>query len=151
MNIISYITEEVERQGHDTRALDGLERVGWMLEAWCWALYNCAHAPTVSAAIHLGHLIEPTKNKRGNVRGIPVWVGRNRTPDPRELEGLLFNLFDKKESMLPMDFYKEFEYIHPFVDGNGRTGKILLNWLNGSLLDPIFPPNDLFGRHIRNP
>jgi fido (protein-threonine AMPylation protein) len=41
--------------------------------------------------------------------------------------------------------------VHPFRDGNGRTGKILLNWLNQSLNAPIFPPSDLFGSPIRNP
>lgn len=35
--------------------------------------------------------------------------------------------------------------------GNGRTGKILLNWLNGTLLNPIFPPADFWGRPIQNP
>lgn len=38
-------------------------------------------------------------------------------------------------------WYKEFEDIHPFVDGNGRTGKILYNWLNGTLKVPTIPFN----------
>ena len=28
---------------------------------------------------------------------------------------------------------------HPFIDGNGRTGKIIYNWINSSLYDPILP------------
>lgn len=38
-------------------------------------------------------------------------------------------------------FYFEYEEIHPFRDGNGRTGKILYNYLLGSLNDPQMPPN----------
>jgi fido (protein-threonine AMPylation protein) len=53
--------------------------------------------------------------------------------------------------MTALEAYKEFEFIHPFEDGNGRTGKIILNWINGTLLDPIFPPNDIFGYEISNP
>ena len=37
--------------------------------------------------------------------------------------------------------YHIFQMIHPFRDGNGRTGKILFNWLRGSLNYPEMPPN----------
>jgi fido (protein-threonine AMPylation protein) len=53
--------------------------------------------------------------------------------------------------MAPLEAYVEYEEIHPFVDSNGRTGKIILNYLNGTLLDPIFPPNDIWGDWISNP
>jgi len=54
-------------------------------------------------------------------------------------------------AMEPLEAYKEFEYIHPFADGNGRTGKIILNWLSDTLRTPFFPPADLFGYPITNP
>jgi hypothetical protein len=38
-------------------------------------------------------------------------------------------------------FYFEYEEIHPFRDGNGRTGKILFNYLKGTLDNPQMPPN----------
>lgn len=38
-------------------------------------------------------------------------------------------------------FYFEYEQIHPFSDGNGRTGKILYNYLLDSMDDPVLPPN----------
>lgn len=48
------------------------------------------------------------------------------------------------DELSPDEFYVEFEKIHPFVDGNGRTGKILHNWLLGTLGDPVLI-KDYFG------
>lgn len=42
------------------------------------------------------------------------------------------------------DWYLCYEMIHPFADGNGRTGKILHNWLLGTLDDPVLV-EDYFG------
>ena len=42
------------------------------------------------------------------------------------------------------DWYLAYEWIHPFCDGNGRTGKILHNWLLGTLDAPVLVP-DYFG------
>lgn len=152
MNVIEYCTEEVTRQGHDILTLDGIERVGWMLNAWAYALDSATGGvrPSLDNVITLGRLIEPHKNKRG-IRTVGVRVGSRICPPPERVLPQLELLFKQRDILTPIEFYKSFEDIHPFVDGNGRTGKILLNWLNGTLLNPIFPPSNLWGRDIRNP
>jgi hypothetical protein len=153
MNVPEYVAEEVERQGHDLWLLDGIERVAWMMSAWCYALNALSRGdgkPTITDAIHLGTLIEPGKNVHG-IRTCGVRVGPRVCPPVERVPELLALLWESRDIMSPLEFYKEFELIHPFVDGNGRCGKILLNWLNESLLVPIFPPADLFGVLIKNP
>jgi hypothetical protein len=153
MNVIDYVREEVRRQGHDTSALDGIERVGWMLNAWSYALTlppPDKYLPSPELAITLGKMVEPVKNQCG-LRQCGVRVGTRICPDWRTLRKSLDVLFVNRQEHTPLEFYMEYELIHPFVDGNGRSGKIILNYLGGTLLSPIFPPNDFWGHWIRNP
>ena len=153
MNVIEYVTEEVERQGHDVTSLDGIERVGWMLNAWAWALNRFSDDErklTVDDVTHLGTLVEPGKNVSG-IRGCGVRVGSRICPPPDEVLPRMERLWKLQDEMTPIEFYKALLEIHPFVDGNGRSGKIILNLKNRTLLNPIFPPQDLFGYPIRNP
>ena len=150
MTVIEYVTEEVERQGHNTLALDGIERVTWMLRAWCFALRSKYRAPTVDDLVLIGRLIEPIKNE-DRIRRCGVRVGSKICPDYVLVPGMLDELWARSGQLAPLEFYRELLTIHPFVDGNGRSGKVILNWLNGTLLSPIFPPDDFWGSPIRNP
>ena len=148
-DIVEYITEEVVRQGHDVQKVDGIRRVRGMLEAWEWALGRSG-APQVIDVTTIGRMIEPVKNS-GGLRRVQVRVGWSKTPHPDVVPRMLDGLIEGQGRLAPLEFYKEFELIHPFEDGNGRTGKVLLNWLGGTLKKPVFPPKDFWGVVVLNP
>jgi len=151
---ITYVIEEVQRQGHNTDDwYDGGRRVLWMLDCWNYAM-ACQKAgqrlPQVEDTINLGTMMEQEANLDG-IRHCDVWVGGQACPPPEGLTQKLTDLFDVIRDYAPLDFYRAFLTIHPFKDGNGRTAKVLLNWISRTLESPYFPPNDFWGRSIRNP
>jgi Fic family protein len=72
----------------------------------------------------------------GRYRTVAVRVGRYVAPPAHEVSGLMFELLDWWKKQAPalspvlssaMLHYR-FEEIHPFADGNGRTGRALALW-----------------------
>ena len=151
--VVAYVTKEVRRQGHDVTKPDGIKRVGWMLDAWRRAmqLHSAGMVISIECIELLGATIEQGINaggfRKGNVRSGTTVI--NVAPD--EIVPRLERLLRPMPSMSPLEFYREFELIHPFYDGNGRTGKILLNWRADTLVSPTFPPNDFWRHWIENP
>ena len=152
MTVVEYCQEEVSRQGHDITQLDGIQRTAWMLDGWVYALKESEKVryPNVYDVIAIGQFVEPEKNRKG-LRSCGVRVGSRVCPSPERVSGLLAKVFLDIVTQPPLDFYRAYEIVHPFVDGNGRVGKILLAWGSRSLLEPKFPPNDFWGTIIRNP
>src|SRR5258708_7244572 len=135
-----YVKDEVRRQGYSPGTKDYELRVVWMLAAWAYAKSHEKERITLIHVLEVGRLCEQERNATGT-RRVGVAVGGNRKMDWRLGEGALENLLSHQDRLDPDIFYFEYETIHPFVDGNGRSGKILLNWRNGTLDDPIMPPN----------
>lgn len=92
----------------------------------------------------------------GQVRDRQNWIGGNNhnpcgadfvPPPPEEVEGLLLDVCDamREEHLPPLMqaalLHAQFETIHPFLDGNGRTGRALVQvCLRRRGLSPSYVP-----------
>jgi hypothetical protein len=139
MRVIQWAAEECQRQR------SGELSVACMLRAWDSALLS-VHAgddkPAEVDVLELAALIEPEKNANG-YRRCRVRVGADVKGPweevPRQMKLLMESIRDG--SLNADEAYRSFEQIHPFIDGNGRAGTLLWNWIRGTLGNPGHPPD----------
>jgi len=170
-DIAGFIHDEVVRQYHDPAIeSDGGVRIRQMRNAWEYAQAvenTLGHFdPTVEDILAIAGCVEPETNSLG-FRQCAVYIGdRMGVPykDVPELVERLVQVLPVAPEMYRVgfdlttttvrtqfqnirtadDWYILFQFIHPFGDGNGRTGKILHNWLLETLDDPVLVA-DYFG------
>ncbi len=73
----------------------------------------------------------------GRYRTVQVFIGTSLPPKPSDVPEKMANLLkwyaNNREKLNPLViasyFHAEFEKIHPFVDGNGRVGRLLMNFI----------------------
>ncbi len=106
------------------------------------AATECPFATADVAAIHrrvMAHA--PNRHIAGHVRAVQNWIGGNDynpcgadfvPPPPEHVSSLLADLTEavNREDLPPLVqaalIHAQFETIHPFEDGNGRTGRALV-------------------------
>ena len=109
--------------------------------------YNVPISESVIKQIHFLVLADK-KEDRGVYRRVPVHImGAQHEPvqpyliQPK-MEQLLLDFAESTEHIVTKlaRFHMEFEGIHPFIDGNGRTGRLLVNL---ELMKEGYPPIDI--------
>lgn len=129
-----------------------------------WLRRGLPFNQTLICAIHneLMQGVRGNNKHPGEIRRELVWIGpkgckmENATyvpPEPLSLAGYLKNLVDymnqtDHEALIQTAImHAQFEIIHPFCDGNGRTGRILiplLLWQRSRISAPMFYVSEFF-------
>lgn len=123
---------------------------------------------TMICGVHK-ELLEGARGKDkhpGEIRKEQVWIGPKGCPieeatyvppEPLSLKSHLDNLIDfmnlKDQEILVQTaiVHAQFEIIHPFSDGNGRTGRILIPlflWYKGLISAPMFCISEYFDENL---
>lgn len=83
----------------------------------------------------------------GRFRNIQVSVGGRLGANPNDVSGLISELLKivPKNWENVKQWHIDFEHIHPFEDGNGRVGRIILLW---HLLKNKLPVQVIYNRDV---
>lgn len=86
------------------------------------------------------------RTEQGWIGGTSPWDAHLVTPPPHHLDPLLTDLvaYLNRNDVDPVAqaavAHAQFEVIHPFADGNGRVGRILVGWILTRRLGLLTPP-----------
>ena len=128
------------------------------LKALIHSLYQLDEISVESIkSIHNSIMIDIDSEQAGTIRNMPNWIGSSQIsphnadyvpPHPEHLKLYLEQLvqFTKRKDLHPLVIaaftHAYFESIHPFADGNGRTGRILMQMIlyQSGFMNTLFIP-----------
>lgn len=127
------VTQEFIRESNLIEGIDDRKADIQSWNAWKWLRGQKRISQPVLLELHkritAGQLSE---HESGHYRQIQVYVGAHTPPPPTiamgQMYGLLSDLMQNPEGLDPAALHVRFEKIHPFVDGNGRTGRMIWWW-----------------------
>lgn len=124
-----------------TEAIEGAQAGALTVESLCaWHRTLMIGSPT--PAQHVGVL----RSEQGWIGGMSPLDAHLVTPPPEEVPELVDDLiaYVNRDDVDPVSqaaiAHAQFEIIHPFADGNGRVGRVLVAWILVRRLSLVTPP-----------
>jgi Fic family protein len=123
-----YIHQSNLIEGYDDLRADQMS-----LAAWDWLIRRNRKTLEKFIVCHLQKRITLFQTDlqpewRGQYRKIDVWVGGRKGKAPALIDRAMENWMQVLHFTHPKTAHVEFEKIHPFADGNGRVGRMLMWW-----------------------
>lgn len=121
----SNLIEDVDDHEEDARSQ----------RAWRWLINEDLTLPNI-LKLHKRIMLKKLGSQAGKWRTCRVWVGGREGIPHQEIEQAmelwLSDYFSAATAPIPrpdiiQQFHVKFEHIHPFIDGNGRTGRMIMN------------------------
>lgn len=126
----------VQRFLKESNALEGVHDADSMKHAriaWEYLLlYDTMNIEIIKHAHRLLMKNQDIESKyKGAWRDVPVWIGGHKKSQPPIVIDNQMKIWCRKTMkgvLDPVALHVEFENVHPFIDGNGRIGRLLMNW-----------------------
>ncbi len=108
------------------------------VDAWLYLVRQQELTGNIVRSVHnvlmLNHL---PPIERGAFRTVDVFIGGNKALNPILIPSAMREWLRGQNCTDWQQWHVEYEKVHPFIDGNGRTGRMFMNWHRLKLGLPI--------------